>query len=165
MKNIFLLVYFLFYINAFASDLSLGQVAPNYEIKTLSGDRKITFENNKGKVTLINFWATWCGPCKDEMPLLESFYQKHKSDNFEIIAISMDDPRKLEEVKVYANQFSFPIAHKSNADIKGYQKLWRLPSTFVIDKEGLLRKDGHVGDAVLTGDELDRLVLPLLSKQ
>jgi thiol-disulfide isomerase/thioredoxin len=165
MKNIFCLVYFLFCISAFANDLSLGQQAPSYQIKTLSGEKTLTLDNTKGKVTLINFWATWCGPCKEEMPLLESFYQKHKSENFEIIAISMDDARKIEAVKAYASQFSFSFAHKSDADIKGYQKLWRLPSTFVIDADGLLRKNGHVGDAALTPDELDRLVLPLLSKK
>ena len=164
MKTIACLAYFLFCSNVFAHDLVVGQPAPSYQITTLDGEKRISSEERQDKVTLINFWALWCGPCKEEMPLLESFYQKHRSENFEIIAISMDDAKKLEEVKAYANQFSFSVAHKSHVDLKGFQKLWRLPSTFVIDKEGLLRKNGHVGDAVLTRDELDRLVLPLLSK-
>jgi hypothetical protein len=76
----------------------------------------------------------------------------------------MDEPRELPAVRKFAQLFTFQIALKADASIKGLGRIWRMPSTFVIDRAGILRKNGHVGDAEITSTELESLVTPLLSK-
>ena len=98
------------------------------------------------------------------MPALQAYYDKHKAQGLEILAISMDEPRELAEVKKVAQQYTFSIAIKSDANFKGLGRIWRMPSTFAIDKDGILRKNGHVGDAEITLTELETTVTPWLDK-
>jgi peroxiredoxin len=98
------------------------------------------------------------------MPALQSYLQQHRGDGLEVLAISMDDPKDEPMVKKMAQQFSFQVALKADANFKGLGRIWRMPTTFVIDKEGVLRKNGHVGDAEISAAELESLVTPLLAK-
>lgn len=98
------------------------------------------------------------------MPAIQAYYDKHKGEGLEILAISMDDSRDLAEVKKIAQQYTFSIAMKSESNFKGLGRIWRMPTTFVVDRDGILRKNGHVGDAEITLAELEALVTPLLSK-
>ena len=163
LKNLLAITLCIFSSASWCETLALGQQAPKLQITSLDGKSELLIGGKSDKVYLINFWATWCAPCKEEMPLLESFYQKYKSQGLEVIAISIDDPKKIEDTKEYGKQFSFVISHKSKANVKELGRLWRLPSTFVIDKDGRLQKNGHLGDAVVTNEELERLVVPLLT--
>lgn len=97
------------------------------------------------------------------MPAIQAYYDKHKAEGLEILAISMDDPGSLEKVRKFAQSFTFPIAVKSEANFKGLGRIWRMPSTFVVDKGGILRKNGHVGDPEVTLPLLESLVTPLLN--
>jgi thiol-disulfide isomerase/thioredoxin len=163
MKKYFLIVAIsLLVSDSWCETISIGQPTPHLQITSLDGKSELLIGGKSDKVYLINFWATWCAPCKEEMPQLETFYQKYKSQGLEVIAISMDDPKKIENAKEYGKQFSFVISHMSKANVKELGRLWRLPSTFLIDKNGLLQKNGHLGDAVVTNEELERLVAPLL---
>jgi peroxiredoxin len=98
------------------------------------------------------------------MPALQAYLDKHKAESLEVLAISMDDTRDLPAVRKIAQQYSFQVALKSDANFKGLGRIWRMPTTFVIDKAGILRKNGHVGDAEITLAELESLVTPLLGK-
>lgn len=143
----------------------LGSVAPPFEATTLDGARTLGTSTVGGKVTLVNFWATWCAPCKAEMPAIDEYYKRHKGDGLEVIAISMDATKDLNKVKAFAQQYSFPIAHKDSAQIKGFGRIWRLPSTFIIDRRGVLVKNGHEGDPEVTLELLETVVSPLLKSQ
>lgn len=149
---------------AWAADLSLGQVAPEIQAKLLDSNEIFQLSRHRGKVVIVNFWATWCAPCKAEMPALQAFLERHRSDGLEVLAISMDESKDEPMVKKMAQQYSFQVALKANASFKGLGRIWRMPTTFVIDKEGLLRKNGHVGDAEISAAELESLVTPLLVK-
>ncbi len=149
---------------AMGADLSVGNPAPDIQAKLLDGAEVFQISQKRGKTVIVNFWATWCAPCKAEMPALQAYFDKHKSEGLEILAISMDDPKALQAVKKIAQQYGFQVALKSDANFKGLGRIWRMPTTFVIDKEGILRKNGHVGDAEITMTELESLVTPLLGK-
>jgi thiol-disulfide isomerase/thioredoxin len=148
-----------------AADLQLGVSQPQYQAKLLDGQTVLSSAQLKGRVVLVNFWATWCAPCKEEMPAIEAFYQAHKDQGFEVLAVSMDDAKNLNAVKAYAKPFSFSLAHKSDANMAELGRVWRLPSTFVMDRDGVLRKNGHVGDAAVTSEMLESLITPLLQKR
>lgn len=148
----------------FAADVAVGVPAPDVQAKLLNGIDNFQLSARHGQVIIINFWATWCPPCRAEMPAIQAYYDKHKGEGLEILAISMDDSRDLAEVKKIAQQYTFSIAMKSESNFKGLGRIWRMPTTFVVDRDGILRKNGHVGDAEITLAELEALVTPLLSK-
>ena len=139
-----------------------GKPAPPLEAKLLDG-AKFALAGQGGKVVVINFWATWCTPCREEMPALEAFYQRHRADGLEILAISMDEPKDEATVREVMRGFTFPAAMVRDASAKGYGRIWRIPLTFVIDRRGILRKDGWYGDPGIDLPLLDKTVLPLLA--
>ena len=89
----------LFISRAWATDVAVGKPAPMIEAKLLDSSKKVQVGSGTGKVTIINFWASWCAPCRAEMPAIQSYYDKHKSQGLEVLAISMDDSRDLADVR------------------------------------------------------------------
>jgi len=146
--------------SAFA-ELQIGQLAPNIE-GTLSDGKPFSLNTNKGKVVLVNFWASWCEPCREEMPIIESYLKKNKAKGFEVLAISMDKPSDLEQAKKILQNYTFLSADKKQMDYSGYGRIWRIPSTFIIDKQGILRKNGLTGEPQVDMKILEETVTPLL---
>ena len=147
-----------------AAELVVGKPAPQIEARLLDGAESLQTAKLRGKVVIVNFWATWCAPCRAEMPALQAYLDQHQAEGLEVLAISMDEARDLAAVKKIAQQYSFKVALKADSHIAGLGRIWRMPTSFVIDKEGILQKNGHVGDAEITLAELDALVTPLLAK-
>ncbi len=162
MKRLLLTLLLCLWLPVMSADLAVGLPVPEVEAKLLDSSKIFKLSANHGKVTIINFWATWCAPCKDEMPTIQAYYDKHKAQGLEILAVSMDEARDLGEVRKFAQKFTFPVALKSEANFKGLGRIWRMPSTFVVDRDGNLRKNGHVGDPEVTLEQLELLVTPLL---
>ena len=150
--------------HALGTELVVGTPAPDMQAKLLDSAEVFTLSQKRGKTVIVNFWATWCGPCKAEMPAFQAYLDKHKTDGLEVLAISMDAPRDEPEVRKIAQQYRFSVALKSETNFKGLGRIWRMPTTFVIDKEGILRRNGQVGDAEISAAELESLVTPLLGK-
>jgi cytochrome c biogenesis protein CcmG, thiol:disulfide interchange protein DsbE len=143
---------------------SEGQPAPPFSAALLDGT-PFTTASAAGKVVVLNFWATWCAPCRAEMPALDAYYRQHHGEGLELIAISMDSPKDDAKVREIMQSFAFPAALGRDAGIKGYGRIWRLPLTFVIDRKGVLRKDGWYGDPGIDAALLERIVTPLLRAQ
>ena len=97
------------------------------------------------------------------MPALEAYYQKHRAEGLQMIAISMDDPKDEAKVREVIRSFAFAGAMAKDANIKAYGRIWRIPLTFVIDRRGILRKDGWYGDPGIDLPMLDKTVTPLLA--
>jgi cytochrome c biogenesis protein CcmG/thiol:disulfide interchange protein DsbE len=146
-----------------ANDLVVGKPAPPVTLTTLDGQHFST-PGLTGKVVLVTFWATWCAPCQEELPMLSDYAREHAAQGLQVLSISLDTPDRLNQVKALAARFSFPVGMISDASAPGYGRIWHLPVSFVIDRQGRLVEDGwKEDDPVLTRDKLDRLVGPLLA--
>jgi len=144
-------------ISCFAGDIP----APNLKAKTLDG-QSFNLASEKDSVVVINFWATWCTPCRDEMPALDEYYKKYKSQGLKVLAISVDDASDDQKVKEVMKAFSFPAALERDADYSDFGRIWHVPMTFVIDRKGILRRDGSKGDPKIDLPTLEQTVTPLL---
>ncbi len=150
--------------SALPADMGEGKPAPAFDITTLDG-KHYTLESEKGHVVLINLWATWCVPCREEMPAIDAYYQQHKDQGLRVLAVTMDEASKDPLVAEMMRKFSYPAAYKRDANLKGYGRIWRMPMTFVIDRAGILRKDGSEGDPKVDLAILEKLVTPLLKPE
>jgi len=114
--------------------------APDFALKDMD-DESYSFADYRGKVVLLNFWATWCPPCRREMPSMERLHQMLDSDVFKVIAINqMESP---DHVFAYTGQLAvdptFPILFDSDSSIANAYKVKGLPTTYLIDKQGMIR--------------------------
>jgi len=125
-----------------ASPASETKTEPKFDyaftIKDLNGN-KLAFEKYKGKVVFLNLWATWCGPCKAEMPGIHNLYVKMKGEPIEFVMLSIDKDKALAKVESYVknNSYTFPVFMPSGYLAEQLQ-VPSIPTTFVISKEGLI---------------------------
>ena len=140
-----------------------GFTAPGFTLQNLDGS-PVNLSDFRGKVVLLNFWATWCGPCKKEIPALKRLYQVRKGPDFEIVAVSMDrtDGDKVASF-VSANQMDFPILLNPSGDIGGRYWVRGIPTSFLLDKKGII-KWKVVGGREWDGAEVLNRIDQLLSE-
>jgi cytochrome c biogenesis protein CcmG, thiol:disulfide interchange protein DsbE len=146
------------------ADSELDQPAPALTIEELNGQ---TFDlaAQRGKVTIVNFWATWCPPCRKEMPVLDAFYRRYHAQGLEMIGLSADRPHDRSEVAKVMQSYSYPAAMLDDATSDGFNDPSALPVTYVFDRSGILRAKFTSGDKPLTEEVLTEAVLPLLAEQ
>ena len=120
------------------------RTAPNFSLKDVNGD-KVQLSDYKGKVVLLDFWATWCGPCKVEIPWFMEFEQQYKNKGFAVLGVSMDDDG-WSVVKPYIQQLKVNYRIMLGNDEVGekYGGVDSLPTTFLIDRQGRIASQ-HVG--------------------
>jgi thiol-disulfide isomerase/thioredoxin len=138
-----------------------GKPAPALHAKLLDGTT-FNLADAAGKVVIVNMWATWCAPCREEMPALDAYYRQHREQGLVFIALSMDDPKDEAKVREVTKSYSFPVGLAQNADLDGYGRIWQLPISFVIDRHGILRKAQWQGHPGLDPKLLEETVTPLL---
>jgi peroxiredoxin len=114
--------------------------APDFTFPGLDG-KKVSLSDYKGMVVLVNIWATWCSPCVEEMPSMEKLYRKFKGENFEILAVSIDEPG-LKAVAPFMKKsnLTFPALIDSEGAIKAVYGITGIPESFIIDQQGILLK-------------------------
>jgi len=137
---VLLLVVSMFMLSAVQAE---SEMAPNFTLKSRSG-KNIKLSELRGQVVMINFWASWCGPCRKEMPLLEKLYKKYKSLGFVILGVNVDDKARQAESLLKQIDISFPILFDSDKKISAKYKVTAMPSSFFIDRDGKLRSE-HKG--------------------
>ncbi len=122
---------------------SLGQKAAKIMVENLAG-KKFDLSKTKGKVVFLNFWATWCPPCRSEMPSIQKLFQNIKDDKFEIVAISLDDSPEKPREFARSNNFTFPIYFDRDKSAAKKYNIRGIPATFIIDKKGEIAFQ-HIG--------------------
>ncbi len=142
----------------------IGQAAPALVVQELDGQ---TFDlgAQRGKVVIVHFWATWCPPCRAEMPALDAFYRRYHGQGLEIIGLSLDRPRDRADVAKMMQSLSFPAAMLDDATVDGFDKPDALPVTFVIDADGVVRASLTPDEMPITEKSLADAVLPLLTRK
>jgi peroxiredoxin len=142
--------------------LRVGEPAPRATLVTLDG-RRLETGDLRGRVVILTFLATWCEPCRDELPLLSEYQQGNAAKGLTVLGFSLDAPEHLDEVRAMAAPLSFPIGFLSASEAPGYGRIWHIPVSFTIDREGLLADDGWKDrNPVWTPERLERVVAPLL---
>jgi cytochrome c biogenesis protein CcmG, thiol:disulfide interchange protein DsbE len=145
-----------------ANELEVGKFAPPLVLQTLDG-HSIATRDLLGQVVLATFWATWCEPCREELPMLSTYASNHARQGLRVLGFSLDGPEALPKVRVVAATLSFPVGLLGNPYVGGYGRIWRIPVSFVIDRAGRLAHNGWDDDEQpLTKEQLQRVVDPLL---
>ena len=136
----------------------IGASAPALVVTELDG-QIFDLARLKGKVVLVNYWATWCAPCKKDMPKLDAFYRHHQGQNLEMIGISVDRPNDLSKVRKITASLAYPIAVLKDITVDGFGEPEGVPFTWIIDADGKIR-DRMID---VRDELLSTLVIPLLS--
>ncbi|WP_082233953.1 thiol-disulfide oxidoreductase ResA [Halobacillus massiliensis] len=123
-------------LNDDKSVVAKGEEAPDFELKKFGSDETIALSDLRGKGVMINFWATYCEPCKDEMPYMEEVYPKYKEKGVEILAINLDTSDLVVQRFLDKYGLSFPILHDKNGQVMDQYNVGQIPSTLFINPDG-----------------------------
>ena len=123
--------------------VTVGAEAPVFRARTLDApQREKTLAEYHGQVVLLNIWATWCLPCRVEMPSIEELHSAYAGDGLRVVAVSVDDPGKEDAIRAFAKEYglSFEILHDPSGDIQRRYQSLGLPETYLIGRDGVIRK-------------------------
>jgi peroxiredoxin len=135
-----------------------GNRAPNFRLKDLHG-QEVSLEDYRGNVVLLNFWASWCAPCVQEVPTLEAAYRARQADGFVVLGVNVGESAKEIELFVEAVDVSYPILLDSNGQVIKTFRAAGLPVSVLIDEEGVIQVR-HIG--VLDDAQLSEYLATLL---
>lgn len=134
--------------------------APDFSLDARGG-QKISLSQFKGQVVMINFWATWCGPCRQEMPLLDAMYQKYKRMGFTLIGVNVEPDSNAAEDFLKKLPVSFPIAFDPDSRVSKLYSVQGMPSSVIIDRKGnarVIHKGYRPGDENVYLDHIRTLI-------
>lgn len=140
--------------------------APNFTLRTLSGER-VKLSDYEGKVVMLSFWATWCAPCKQELPVLQKLLDKHGEDGLAVLAVNIDDPKTAAEVRRFVadRKLTMPIPLDGDSKVLGrFNPRYALPFLQLIDHKGR-RASQHTGFTSGAEQALEQEVLGLLAEK
>ena len=145
--------------------LAVGMNAPDFSLPDLQGKNQ-RLSDYRGKVIFLNFWATWCKPCKEEMPSMQVLWENLKKEDFVMLAISMDRVTTKKEIPPFVEnmKLTFPILTDSWGQTDKRYKLMGVPETYIIDQNGVLREK-VIGPRDWTRTESIETIVQLLQKQ
>jgi peroxiredoxin len=115
-----------------------GTPAPAFELPLAGGGPPLDFEQLRGKVVLLNFWATWCKPCEDEMPAMERLYRALAGSDFELVAVSVDEDEAIVNAFVDRLGLSFPILMDRSKKVAGAYQTFRFPESLLVGRDGVV---------------------------
>lgn len=136
-----------------ACALQAGRPAPELSA-TLPDGSRFELAQHRGEVVLVNFWASWCGPCREEMPILEGIHRKYKPLGFTLLGVNVEPDAKAAEAFLKATPVSFPVAYDPESKVSRLYEVAGMPSTVIVDRKGTVR---YVHRGYKPGDENEYL--------
>ncbi len=127
-----------FFIATSVSALELGQPAPDFTLKSLAGTN-LKLAEQRGKIIVINFWASWCGPCRKEMPVLQKFYEKYQDLGVSVWGVNVEQENQAGRDFLADLNLSFPILFDASNTISATYQVEAMPTTIIVDRDGLVR--------------------------
>ena len=128
--------------NAFGVTGLVGQPAPDFALKSLTG-KNLRLSEFRGEVVMINFWATWCGPCRQEMPLLDELHRRYQKVGLRLIGVNIDDDQRSAIKMVRVLGISFPVLLDERKHVSRLYDVDAMPATLLIDRTGVVRYIHH----------------------
>jgi len=125
-------------LSASAHAVGLKDSAPDFTLKSLEGSN-LRLEEYRGQVVLINFWASWCGPCRQEMPLLDRLHHRYEDTGFAVLGVNVEGEAAPAQEIVDKTNVTFPILIDDGQKVSELYNLQAMPSTVVIDRDGVVR--------------------------
>lgn len=141
MKNIvrkILVPAFMFLLVPLSHAADVSGTAPDFTLKSRGGEN-LKLSEYRGDVVMINFWASWCAPCRQEMPLLEEIYQKYNSLGFELLAVNVEEESSKADELLRDVHVTFPILFDNTNKVSKLYKVVAMPSTVIVDRDGNMR--------------------------
>lgn len=143
-----------------AQGVEVGNEARDFTLKTPAGD-EVSLSDYRGQVVLLNFWATWCPPCRAEVPEFEEMYRQRAGDGFVVLGVSVQDPPHLVDSFIEEFQMTYPVVLDDQGIISKEYRTPGLPTSLVIDGEGIIQ-ERHLG--YLSGDMLEQYLAKVLGE-
>jgi thiol-disulfide isomerase/thioredoxin len=135
----------------------VGQPAPDFTVTTFGG-RVVKLAELKGDVIILNFWATWCAPCRQELPLLEAYFEEYSKYGFQVLAVATEDSVPEGKLRPLAGKLRIPFVKR----MKGpYHEVGALPTNYIVDRAGRLV---YAKAGAFDLDELNATIIPLLNE-
>ncbi len=126
--------------------------------------QSLRFAADRHEVVVINFWATWCAPCRAEMPILAAVSQKYAQDGVKVVAISLDAGASREKIAAAGKGVAFPLVRLSDSNVSPRDVPAALPETLVYGRDGRLRYRFQAGGATIDAATFDRIIPPLVDE-
>lgn len=138
-----------------------GQAAADFTLPLLDGSSQVSLSEHRGEVIYLSFWASWCVPCRQEMPYLAQLWERHRDGGFKVLAINVDED--IELAKAFASEYEMPFTLLRDAD-KSVSKLYRVPgfpTHYIVDRKGRIRFSGlgfNLADVGAISQEVETLL-------
>jgi len=126
-----------------------GVQAPAFTLQSVDG-RTVSLAQFKGDVVMINFWASWCGPCRQEMPLLDSIYKQYKDMGFVLLGVNVEPDAHSANAWLRKTPVSYPILYDPKSQVSQLYQVQAMPTTVIVDRQGVVR---FVHNGYVPGDE------------
>ncbi len=136
---------------AFSAIANAKTAAPDFTLKSRDG-KNVRLSDLRGQVVLLNFWASWCGPCRQEMPILDEIHNKYKSLGFSVLGVNLDAKSSKAISYLKDTPVSFPVLYDPKGEVSSQYGVQAMPSTVIIDKDGNVR---HLHEGYKSGYEDD----------
>ncbi len=136
-------------ISVLANGIGVQQAAPDFTLKSLNGSN-LRLKEQRGQVVLINFWASWCGPCRQEMPLLEKIHQRYRDAGFAVWGVNVEGEVAPAADVAKQTKVTFPVLIDEGQKVSELYDLEAMPSTVVVDRDGTVR---YIHRGYKPGDE------------
>ncbi|MEW5323704.1 TlpA disulfide reductase family protein [Geobacillus thermoleovorans] len=118
----------------------MGNQAPDFALRTLDG-KEVRLSDLRGKRVIVNMWATWCPPCRAEMPDMQKFYERYKDEGVEIVAVNLtQSERQPEYVARFIQEYDITVVLDEKGEVSRQYQAHAIPTSYLIDSQGILRK-------------------------